>query len=448
MPQVFDPPPSFAAGQVLSAGGHLNALARSVQTLHDDLVGCQLPFNGYTVNRADAVVPTRSWAGYIRHKQNTLAYNIVVTSGTVTLTYNGVTLATLTAGSYDTTADLTPLGLSVDTFYPVVVSGGSSPVFTVNHIYETYTPTYPALIDFDEEVTPTAAQWQALSDTATALAGVLSHPYAPMKVWPMWGHEEGNNKTWNVYYGTFWHQCQYLAYEAYGVIPGNADNGQRWSRMQIYANGVEILRLAWTWTGTGYGTAAAPAATVTMHGTGTLSGLIDLTPFSLTAGAPVTIRAVHSDSHTYEWYPTSQLKKLHEVSAAVPTLAGWTALPTWAHGDYVHGGATGVDAIRANLALLKTLAAYVNPAARDWAMSAATETAYAGKRRWRWLHYRNDAGAAPKIAYTVGTEEKSVGLPDASAQWLAYDMEQAANLYPGTEYRLSGVSCALEDVVP
>lgn len=450
MPQFWTTPPTFAQGQPLSAGAHLNSLATAIQVLLDDTLGFQLPFSGFeTVPVWDWAI---EWTGAIRHRYDRLdwAYQIM-NSTSAKITINGGDVPGTSnsgAGTYSGQADLSGLGLAAGEFYEIAVDTGADARVRPWLLAETVDLSYPSLAAFADESTPTAAQWQALSDYADVLADELNHPYAPVM--------RTRRTSGNMFTGTMYHRCQYLAYEIAIQAPYYrsdypALSGDRYTEAHVYLDGTEVARFR---VGDDWG--AGPGLPVQEQYVGgasvshVFSGQIDLD----TCGVPLVLGAtytIHIEiTRTGVWGDLGwgRLYKLAEIPAAAPALAGWVALPTWAHGDYVYGDSTAkqVATLKTDLELLQAVATYHNiPCVSQ---RAGDDWRFYMRRRYRWLHYRNAAGESPKIGYDYAGETQEASLPDAESAWQVYDLESAEGLWPGTEYLLAGVTYALEDVEP
>ena len=259
-----------------------------------------------------------------------------------------------------------------------------------------------------------------------------------------------------IWAGTMNHRCRYLAYDFYQMRTYHlADDGDiSWLSTHIRINGVSVLHRR-----VGRPTTAAAGedfAQTTANDAG-WSGMLDLDtyPGTLTPGTDYLLTVTSDWSVDYNetlWEtPTVRVSYLYEVPDAGQVVAGWTNFETWQHGHYAMGDsnpsvpARRITASVDNLEILGAAAPrYINPVARQ----AADGVGMAGVRKRRFLHYKNSAGSSCSIGWTYRGEDQTAGLPDASARWLALDMESLNGLWPGTYYSLSGALYALEDDEP
>jgi hypothetical protein len=199
---VYPPPPTFTDGQRISASAHLNALTDSAGWLIGSYQQEKLTFERRKENDelAEAGYWHRTFTGYIYHKQDTLAYNFEVTesltkTGEIRIQYDdteivvnptfgtGAGTATV-SGTLDVSAiDVAIVRITVD--YRAKLGGtptddiGNMDVEAV-YLRETQSPSYAAFAAFVDEDTPTAAQWQALSDNANVIYAQLIAPAVPL----------------------------------------------------------------------------------------------------------------------------------------------------------------------------------------------------------------------------------------------------------------------------
>lgn len=184
------------------------------------------------------------------------------------------------------------------------------------------------------------------------------------------------------------------------------------------------------------------------------TGVFDLRGLGLVEGTRYQVKIFHyTNSHGFDAGPVGVIKVhfLADQPASNPTLAGWSAMPAFAHGDTV-AGAGSVKTIRDNLAWLSSRIAYRNPAVLQ--------------RRWwyqpfwfintkRWLHYfciyedgpLNDEPRL-EIGWFVGAEWKTDTLPFEANRWLVFDLWGVVGLLPGYAYRVVVPGYAMEDDVP
>lgn len=443
--------PTFTAGQVLSASVHLNGMQRYAQGLHDEFLGPQMPFCGYS---------TEHYSGFVRHHFNSLQYKVTLhefANPPFHLRVNAQTVATFNTANttYTGTASLAGLGLTVDNFYAVEVIGSGGYCW-VELLREYQAITLPALASFANDTTPTAAQWQALSTYAGALADGLDMPVAA-------GRVAGGADTAGIEITagkwTINHRCRYLAFKLLLQRPFTiGDDGlDSWTEAVFEINGEEVMFRHVGRTRTvpaGVDFEQNPAGTYTF--TDTLD--LDTYPGGLVQGDDYEIVLKIRDSSSDSYGETSILYYLYESPAASQALAGWSEWRTWEQGNYVWGDSNPV----ANPKLVKTIkdnlevvgglnASALNPVASA-RNEADTLTFLYGVRRRRWLHYFriDDDQAQPKILWNFRGSEQSAGLPasDAADRFLALDFDSLEGLYPGTQYKLEDIAYAIEDSGP
>lgn len=184
------------------------------------------------------------------------------------------------------------------------------------------------------------------------------------------------------------------------------------------------------------------------------TGVFDLRSLPLTEGATYTVRVLALyDSHGWGSNTTAKCKinLLAEQPATTPTLTGWSAMSVFTAGASI-AGASGVKALRDNLAWLSSRVTYDNPAApRRWWWQPSFWTL----RHERWLHYycRYDSAVdqsqpQPNLGYFRGGEWKTGGLPYRPNEWLVYDLDSLDGLWPGQPYRVALPGWCLEDETP
>jgi len=487
MADIYGAVPTFTQGQVLSASAHLNALQAYVQALRDDFSGVAMPFS--------SEYKTRICTFALRHKYDYLSYSYEILSGSlaakIQISIAGVW--TDVPGSEHTGAgtylgvdvDISSLGLTVDEFYEVKVEIGyetwAQGRVTVHYLAETQADFsgFATLPDFTDGMTPTAAQWQALSTRAAALGALIATPQPTGQatyeqyVWP--------TAYYRMVRGTFNHRGRYLAYRFYGFRSDNRDeDDEHWTDNSIEINGVSVLRRR-----VGGGNApgsAAPGEDYAFVDAREYEweGVLDLNtyPGTLALGDfyrwTYRMTSVGGGTGGGEGLGGSNanagLLYLYEIPDETAATSGWTNFVSWAHGDFVQGDSLSpqVQTLVDNLNLLSASTQYANYAT---VMDRGTGPGYGlyGIRRWRWLHYRTDpqdnrshaddddpydpmppAGtrtidAEPVLIYTYKGDEKRVSLSDAYYDWLALDLDSAEGLVPGTPYKLENVRYALED---
>jgi len=456
---IWESPPIFSDGQPLSASAHLNTLAHCIQLLHDDALGWQPPLSNARYGSP--------WYGAIRHKYNSLEYKIhIEDGGTTHITYNGVEIVTkvwTVDGDFSGTVDLTSLGLTVNSFYFLEMTHtGSSGHASMVHIWEvmpaSILPFVPTLISFTNETVPTAAEWQALSDYATAMHTILSHPYVPTLRTEKFLNEKG-------WIGTIEHRCQYLMYEFTLQATTYSESREYGNTARLFANG-EVFALFHVQHP--FIEDAPPTVYVENHdiprpGEYTFAGALDLSIWlpSLVLGVPYFIELEADSTYNgggvgdYTGGSHVNVDQLCEAPGGIDILTGWQSLPTWEHPDYVYGSTTAkqIQILKENLELLGSTFVYRNPACtknrQNW------DWRFAFQRRHRFLHYYCDEGAdvirgdamPSKIGYERnGTQEATI--PDGNHEWMMYDLDSAQGLYPGTNYLVTGARYAIEDIIP
>ncbi len=446
MTEYWEGTPTFTAGQILSANGHLNALARAVRYLFGLEVMATMPFSGVD---ASGVSSAPIWQGYIRHRKTTLAYSFTLGAATGhtnygRIYYNGqlVVEHSLSNGASQTftgTTDLSTLGLTTGQFYPVEVylQGTQGlppnwPYLHLHYIWETYSPTYPTLANFNDGDTPTAGQWQNLSDYADELFNVLSYPrvgFAARKSGPA------------LWQGGVRHRVDFLLYQ---VRLKQAHKGSG-LQCRMYINGVQRDTIdidVDTPTRTPENRADYEwqdkyrpyLVQFDLSGLGLAAGDVYTLKFDLSSGEDPWIDAQ---------LPKAVIDFAYEVPAANVTPSGWIDLPVWTHADYVYGSTTAkrVRDIKLDLEWLGARAFYKNMPCR----LALQPYGLRFVRLHRWLHYKPRQNGRPRLGYYVD-RWREVTLPtDETADWLVYDLDAADHLFPGTRYLVLDADYAIED---
>lgn len=446
----FGAAPTFTAGQILSAGFHANGLQRFVQGLRDSFVGCQTPITG-------CVLVDLPYQGALRHKTAVLEYSLTI-AGTATpwkLYVNGGVKATFAAdGTYTSSVTLT--GLTVGQFYTVEIKDGNG-TLTVRYLRQASSVMFPVLASFANESAPNAAQWQELATYAELLATTIETPAAPVVQVRGEPANPGALDTETKWIGTMSHRCRYLAYRFWARKPYHLgdDGGAPWVSCYIGVNGTGVLHRR-----NGRVTTAGPGLDFDQSTDDeTLwEGVLDMDtyPGTLDPGEVYTLTFTAQDSTTLDTINAVRLDYLYEVPAVGQALTGWEDFAAWEPGNYAWGDsnpftpARKITTIKANLELLAGYAPkIINPVTRLAEASTGAEfTAYFGVRRRRYLHYFNDAGRSVALTWMYAGKEQSTGLPDASAQWLAVDLDSLSGLWPGTAYRIDEARYAIEDETP
>lgn len=477
MSDVYGSPPTFTAGQVLSASGHLNALQGYINALHDDFVGVNLPFCG--LHQVDSWRWTYNYSGIIRHKYDLFDYKIEIlaggdSEGPVEIRIDGKTVPGSShtgIGTHSATGvDISSLGLTVGNFYEVTLYGPTGPRMAVWLMRETATLSLPTLAAFTDDTTPSAAEWQDLSDYATVLANGLQRPQQLGLATYYSNFSAGNQTADRAVHlkGTANHRGRYLAYSITVVPPYHRQDytgdtiigydevgdpvlapepwSPRWTNALVRINGYLVMVLrngeqdltvpagVYKEFRAHYGVGNCPAETFT--------GELDLDTYALSSGLVIgdDYEITVSIESTTDGAGNGGVNYLYEVPGSAPALAGWSDFVTWVHGQMVWGSefiafgdARALD-IKDNLEALGALLAAENfpsPIAYSWHDSSdindpAHHMNLFGVRRWRWLHYvtlpqhsssespthdrANEIYSAPVIVYNYKGKEVSVTL--------------------------------------
>lgn len=458
MSSIFDNPPTFSSGQVLSASAHLNSLQNVVHGISNARTGYALPFCG--IRTMDSFPATLEWRGYIRHKSNTFVYHITnLENYSMTISINGEVIKThATAGVYTASVDISDLELTVNQFYEVVVTSGR--YIQVWSLGEIHTLNLPTLATFADETTPTAAEWQDLSDyTAelltsmaqtspclTQLSAKIENARWVEGTYPLVGSfAYYNNK---LQFGAF---LQAPYWRATGDV---LDTGQRWTCLRLYIGGVLVAKLMAGDTALGGfaedGSEFYQGANVIRGGTHEFNVEIDLATYapSLSLGTTYDIYAQAFDSTLLDDIGRAHVLYLFAPPGDV-VIGGWSTFSAWAHGNYIKGSTStpNAQAIKTNLELLGALTPPINFAAIN-CISQDGVTRLWGVRKYRYLHHRQLVeDTAPVLRYTYAGKENEVTLTDSYDAWQVHDLEAVANLYPGTLYYIDGAKVALEDSI-
>ena len=194
MTESFPPPPAFAADQVMSASGHLNLLRACVLYL----LGMYQQGQGVWPRQYEEPVLLtddwgRWWDGWLRRDGATLAYSMTVLkhptqAREVRILYNNVDLTPHLSvpaggGSVTLTGTKTLTGTTDGEFYAIQVDlshmSYANRSVDIAYLRQSNPPSYPTLAAFASG-TPTAGQWQALSDTAQLLYDAMRQPVPVM----------------------------------------------------------------------------------------------------------------------------------------------------------------------------------------------------------------------------------------------------------------------------
>ena len=526
--------PTFSNGQIISASGHLQALADNTRWL---LAGYRRPQTCWPASRLDGSTHRRHmlaegnewqrvYEGMIRHKADTLSYGLSVVADSVLnckvrVTGGSATQTHTISGGSGTTAIDDTLDVSGESgFYLTAVDvqmlDGVTPhpfqgTTEVQPLYieETDAESYGSLAAFTNGSTPTAAQWQALSDRADTLYAQLGGVSAPWLAEPP--ARDG------VICGASVYRNEYLRYDLRlklpSIFPAYPETQQygTWVAVVSY-NGTVVGARGWGVLDTGTslpGTVVLKDATYFFEGqqiklqTGPVvtlgskasdtftgctlvgthwraagpgdwvkhwpeqtpvgdseeeyanyTGVFSLTGLGLSEGTRYPVQALaYWDGHEYGDNTTAVLKVnlLSEQPASNPTLTGWSAMPTFAHGDTVTGTAS-AKTIRDNLTWLSSRVVYANPSTmrRYWQDQGAWFI-----HRLRWLHYyiiydelSDTEEPSAEIGWMVGGEWKTDSLPYEPNTWLVHDLWGVAGLLDGYAYRVRLPGYCMEDSIP
>jgi hypothetical protein len=306
----------------------------------------------------------------------------------------------------------------------------------------------PSLVSFADGTTPTAAEWQDLSNYAEILAEVNSAPVAPLPFVDMPASELNERYP---FAGVLQYNARYLSYRIYVKSPYNADeDGHRYAIVRLWVDDTLVAKFVVGKQDVGpdggeyYEFFSAP------RGTGhTFDGLLDLEtyPGGLSFGSQYYIYCKLDTAYQYDWYHKMTLERLILEPESGASLAGWTAMTPWSHEDLVDAAGTppGVMAIKDNLELLGGLSMFSNAPSCNGLQGSGDR--YFGKRKWRWLFYRTEEGSSAKITYFLRGSYVDVSLPNPEAGWHTVDLDGIDSFYVGTNYTLSGVENAIEDNV-
>lgn len=469
-------PPAFTHGQIMSAGSHGNSLWRYVQSLHDSFVGPHMPFNGLYRLYQFGWEKAGDYQAYIRHTTDRLNWRFDLRDNVaIKIQINGQDVpgsSQNTIGTYiGTDVDISGLGLEVGEFYYVAMIGSGQ--FTLWHLYESYQPSaFTELADFTDDTTPTAAEFQELSDYADVLDFILSPPQA---LGNDWKHMLGS-----AFLGSMEHRCRWLSYNFRLDTPHTQEegSGKQAVWIDLYINDVEALRLrAGTWRNGEDVPATGDVDTyyywneeVDGIDDFTFVGLLDLDKYPI--GSTVTYGNVYRINAVWGWEGAedadgeAELNFIQEVPEADKILTGFVINKPWEHPNYVRGGPS-VDnwaswsTVKNNLELLGSKATYFNYPCR---VKTGTDGLYS-VRRYRWLHilatwdptpsddYPSGKSLGGEIVYTYRGELKQVDLPapadDAPyGTWVTCDLDSFEGLYVGVYYYLHDVDYAIEDKDP
>lgn len=482
MSTYWTPPPNFEAGQIASAAGHLNALGNGL----NHLLGMYLspkplityrnwPDSGGHFNNGFGRYPTgggdgeihqeyrRIYTGWIRHKANTLAYSLTVTADSVLglqirINYGPyrTTLSTVAGGSGTSTVSgtLDVTGLATEFYkvsYDVRFLSGSTPTFPTSHgaaihlnyFQETDAKSYTAPAAFTTGSTPTAANWQLLSDTATTLYSQLR---APRPLMSCRVHRPRNSNTDIAYDASMTYLHRYLYYDIRLRAPHNDST----LTAKLYVNGSQVgsdmaVDQSNRWT---------PGESGNSYAEGDFTpfiGAADLNSLGLTVGNTYRVHVTVTHSGIDDSVMAILVNNLHQQPASTPTVTGWTNPPTWARGTSVTGTAS-AKVLRDDLVWLTDRVVYRNQVSDICRHDDHYQRALWGIRYHSVLWYRSeplndDDTMEPTLGYWFGGEWKEHRLNYKPNEWQSANLDAIDGLMPGAIYRLTGVTAGVEDVI-
>lgn len=471
--------PTFTTGQVMSAAAHLNWLAQDVRFCHGAALAPEPTFNGLQAQTTEGGWTT-VLAYHIRHESDALVWKYKLKAppppdsphGWARLLINSVeipgTAQDTTSNSYQTysgTADLSGLGLTPGDFYKIEVqlkSQDGKSTIQVWQLWQTQSASYPALIAFTDGVTPTAAQWQALSTYAAEIEAQLDAPRGGM----MGRRAKTGDET--LWFGSLVHRCNDLILSAAFGYEGVVHAGDTmW--IDLYVDGVKQNTLTCRFDAYGWPVTAPVAYTFYLDGVATPSlvtgepnftpaaqkhwvGLIDASAWGLSVGDVYELVIESGYSMSDDEGPGDvALHYAFETPDGAETVAGYTDPPTWAYADYVYGSTTAkqVQTLATDLAALGAAVEYRNVAAPWWYdfdVNAYFRDSWPWVvRRHRWLHYANEADESPSVRWYDGVKWQETTLEDSGGNRLTFDLASLSRLWPGQRYQLNRVQWAIED---
>lgn len=274
---TWAPSPTFTDGQIISASGHLQALADNARWLlgmyrRPATVWATVRLGEDTWNRV--MLPEGSWwqrayDGYIRNKTDVLGYGIdvvqdsgltcnvrisagggavsathLVAAGAGTETLSGTLDVSGLNGFYQVTVDVQALSGGVGT--PQRGTLEVMPLF----IAETNAQSYSTLAAFTTASTPTAAEWQALSTRDTTLYNQTGGANVPWLAEPL--TQRNNTAVW----GTDVYHNEYLRYDLRvrmpSLFPAFPETQQYATLVAVaYYNGTVVGARGWGVLGAG-----------------------------------------------------------------------------------------------------------------------------------------------------------------------------------------------------
>lgn len=463
----WTPPPTFEAGQIASAAGHLNVLADACNYLlaqyqaPDRVFPTFLtPWGSYPADMgAEYAGFVRIWTGWIRHKADTLSYSVQVTADGVLdcrlrINYNrnlyvehviaGGSGTTTTTGTVDIS------GLALD-FYIVSIdyrceTGGTpgsdrgTTVVMPQTIEEIDTQSYTTPATFADGTTPTAADWNLLS---TQLATLYDQLQAPRPMCHGYARRVNNSTDSEIWSGWLTYLHRYLYYDIRLRKPYNAGT----VTAKIYVNGTQVgSDLADA--GANWYRAALPTDSAPEENYFPFVGAVDLSSLGLSAGTRYLVQVKGTHSGTDDDYTRVAVNMIHGQQPSSPTLTGWSTMPIYARGTSVTGTAS-MKAIRDNVVWLTGRVVYRNQASALWRAYRTDQRPLWSIRYHRYLHYRcekeNEQDEKnPSIGYWYNGWQET-DLPVEANTWQVVNLNNFPGLFVGAKYQLRDVTVAIED---
>ncbi len=447
--------PSFVDGQIISAEGHLNRLARAERFLFGLAMGSQFPLaSRRTVELYDTYRTV--WEGAIRHRRDILIlecrfYSPVSNQFQARVKYGDTVVmetAPVTVAGAETktfTSDLTAYGLTDGQFYEVTVevrtpAGHCLECYAIPlQISEMDAVTYPELASFAEGDTPTAADWNALSEYASALWEATRNPRPPFP--GRWAKH--TSVSTELLWAGMHHRAERLRYQVW------RKKDETTYKIRIYARGV-LIREITDATPPVYTpeNSASPFPDSDLYYPYTED--LDISGLGIGVGDTYIVRIEGTEGENpLDQYAKGIVDYVYEVPGDPISAPGWYTLPDWSHGDVVHGnaGEPRVQWLRDNLIWLTSRLGMVNPACHVRYDDAAKRPfEFWSERRWRWLHYYSRSGDEPTLLYYFGGEWQEEPLSaEQDYSWHTLDLDSIDGLAVGRRYMIRGCKYAFED---
>lgn len=362
---------------------------------------------------------------YILHTSDSFRYNYNQiagrgVTGTVTLKLNGTTIGTptTTAGVKSGIIDISGLGLTVGTVYPVTITLASGYRVQAHWLGETKVINYTTPPTFTPGVTVTAADLEALRTCITEIESAMDWPLPPCATNHVYDYCEGSNDYLFVMGFDFFHRGHDLLHYKYW------HHSKDWKvSTKIFLNGTNLVTHTEKTAGHWHDTT------------------VDISTLSLVNGT------IYHGYVTVELAGTSNSTKVENrcQRITVETATGCLPPPIWVHGDTPIAAAdltkyvTIIDAIHPGAAAPAYPLYYDQPAIRK---NHATEFYLQHHRRW--LRYRRkSSGGTATVNY--GPELKTgVDMPSAVDTNQSYDLGQLPGLVQGQWYKVDGVDYCQE----